>query len=845
MENLLRLDFPDSPDASLSVRKFTVEEAVSELFSVRLVAVSPVVGLELGRLVGGVAVFTLLGLSPRVWRGRCTAAEFARTSMSAGGLSTYEIEILPYAWRMSQRLQSRLFQHASIPDYVDQLLGEWRIEHRWDLDHLRYPKLELRTQFAETDFAFMSRLLEEAGISYFFEARGPDEPILVFSDAPERRTERVPAIVSVEDAGNAKDAEVEYLTKIQLRERSVPSRVTLRDHDFRRPREPLYVHQQGARNEELAHEQYHFAPGSFLSEDSPETSFDLVPTPVADDLGHARFREKQGQTNARLMLEAIESTRRELSYETSVDSLSPATVFRVLDHPREDVHGLSFLTLRMRIEGDVATATAWKMSGVAVSTDRPYRPARSTPTPNIMGILSAVVVGPRGVQGAPIPLPGGVGSTSSTPLDTTATSQSLVDNEIYVDEMGRVRVQFPWDRDHDLGAQSSIWMRVSQGWAGSGYGMFTVPRVGHEVLVGFVNGDPDNPLIIGRVHNANEPMPFSLPENKTVSTWKTASSPGGGGFNELRFDDAAGREHVYVQAQKDMDHLVKANLKQGVGGTASRYAQVADNIAVGGSRTKFVNVNELEATGMNHASFVGLNRSSSVGVEDSTLVGTRWSVTVARGMTRRLSRDLNSIASGLGDVMRSAATGVFGAIPHNPLAKAGESALARFGASAFGQLQKVLTVFEGFETDGGPPPTSIEIVDRQIKLSTGEASIVLDGPNVVITAQGNISLHAVSGVTVLSDGEIAIAGRQKVALVSATDDVIVQAKKDLHLNPYESDGRLKQGVRIAGTSAQREGEQTPPCATCGGPTHREGEEIVCRKVSNVLDKDGTPTRVRS
>jgi hypothetical protein len=255
---------------------------------------------------------------------------------------------------------------------------------------------------------------------------------------------------------------------------------------------------------------------------------------------------------------------------------------------------------------------------------------------------------------------------------------------------------------------------------------------------------------------------------------------------------------VYLQAQKDMDQLVNNNHKQSVGRNWSRYTQANDHAAVGASRTQFVNMNDMQAVGLNQASFVGLNRSSNVGVEDSTFVGTRWSVTVARGMTRRLARELEGIATDLGSVMRSGASRVLGLIPGSPLSRAADAALSGFGSSLMEKLQGAMNVFDAFETEGGPPPTSIEVVDRQIKLSTGEASIVLDGPNVVITAQGAISFHAMDSVTILSEKEVAVASRGKAAVVSATDDVILQAHKDLHLNPYEGSGELRKVQRIEG-----------------------------------------------
>jgi hypothetical protein len=253
-----------------------------------------------------------------------------------------------------------------------------------------------------------------------------------------------------------------------------------------------------------------------------------------------------------------------------------------------------------------------------------------------------------------------------------------------------------------------------------------------------------------------------------------------------------------MQAQKDMDQLVKNDLKQSVGHDRSRYVQNHENVGIGGDKTKFVNLNELQAIGLNHEQFVGVNRLSTVGVEDSTMVGRRWSVAVARGLTNTLAGELERAAGVVGNVMRNAATSVLGLIPNDPLAKAADAALSSFGRSAFERIHNALDVLEGFGTESGPPPTTIEMVDRQIKLSTGEASIVLDGPNIIMTAQGTIALHAMKSISVLGEEELALAAREKVALISATDDVLVQAHKDVHLNPYPAGDPLPNVVRLEG-----------------------------------------------
>ena len=622
MENA-RLHFPDMPDAQeLSVRTFKIEEEINGLFTVCVRAVTTFESLDLSALVGHSAELTLVVNEARRWHGVCTSAEFVRASETREGLATYDLVLRPTLWGLTQRRGNRLFQHATIPEIVTRILREWGIEHQWQVAPDSYPSLELRTQFDETDFAFVSRLLEESGISYW---TAPNQTVIL-GDAPQSNEERPGApIPFVDEAASAHASRTPFITRLRLREESLPGRVTLRDYDFRRPRHVLTAQADSERTEELAHEQYAFSPGASLSELDAGLERHRA-TPVADDLGVARFREERLTAEARLQVEAVHAERRLITFETNIVDVAPGTVFRILNHPRQDLGvDRSLLAIRLLLEGDVTKAETWRFTVAAVTTSHNFRPRRATAKPRIYGLLNAVVVGASSNPTGGKVLPGGVGDLSNTPLSTQEVAQSLTDNDIYVDEHGRVRVQFPWDRESDFGSEASIWMRVSHGWAGSGYGMFTVPRVGHEVLIAYLNGDPDCPVIVGSVHNEAQSVPFPLPENKTVSTWKTASSPGGGGFNELRFDDARGRKHVYVQAQKDMDQLVKNNSKESVGGDRSRFVQNDDGVAVGHDRTKFVNMNELEATGLNRVQFVGLNHTRAVGAEESTQVGTRWS----------------------------------------------------------------------------------------------------------------------------------------------------------------------------------------------------------------------------
>jgi type VI secretion system secreted protein VgrG len=191
---------------------------------------------------------------------------------------------------------------------------------------------------------------------------------------------------------------------------------------------------------------------------------------------------------------------------------------------------------------------------VAVPAKVPYRPARKTPRPTIHGVQSAIVVGPK-VQ------------------------------EIHTDELGRVRVQFHWDREHGYDEQSSCWMRVSQGWAGSGFGMVSIPRIGQEVLVAFYGGDPDQPVVVGRVYGVTNAVPYPLPKEKTKSGWRTESTGDGAaksarGFNEIMFDDAIGHEHVALRAEQSLSVLAKGAESRDVGGSRTTHIGANDTTHV-------------------------------------------------------------------------------------------------------------------------------------------------------------------------------------------------------------------------------------------------------------------------
>jgi type VI secretion system secreted protein VgrG len=619
---LLELSFASKED-SLSVRRFAVHEGLSNLFEVSIWAVSQFDDLDLEAIVGKEAAFRIVtgvvhSRRPvRLWSGVCRHIEQVQAEPT--GLSTYYLRIVPKLWLLTHRRNNRIFQHKSAPDILDEVLADWGIQAKWKVDRGQYPKLEYRVQYGETDFDFVCRTLEEWGISYYFDEDEAKMSELIFADKPQTRNARLGGPISYVDNPN-EEAEKEFVTRVRLTHVVKPGKLSLRDFDFRRkPDYELVGKAPPAEAPEDFYEQYRYAPGGFLVEGGKGGE-----TPSADDKGVARHDEKAGTDRATRSLEAERNAKRNLTFDTNVIDISPGLIFSIAKHPRADLGpDNKLLITEFSVEG--TPTDEWHMSARAVFADLQYRPPMKTPKPIVRGVQSAVVVGPPG-------------------------------EEIHTDEFGRVRVQFHWDREGKFDDNSSCWMRVSQGWAGSGFGMIMIPRIGQEVLVGFFEGDPDLPVIVGRVYNNTTRVPYKLPDHKTKSTWKSDSTPNSDGFNEIMFEDAKGAELVYMQAQRDLQKLVKNN--------------------------------ETERTGVNRSISVGANRTAIIAANDAVLAGVKHRLMIAQ--------------------------------PKEP--------------------------------PPSIPPTSFDMIDKKITYTTGEASIIFDGPNITLEAKGNITIRSKSGDVIIKGG---------------------------------------------------------------------------------------------
>jgi len=449
--------------------------------------------------------------------------------------------------------------------------------------HGTHPSREYCVQYRESDLDFISRLMEEEGIYYYFE-HAENTHVLVMTDHASVHPPVTGSGVLPYQPRNAGRLTAEHLFAFHYRERLRPGTATLRDYNFKRPAQDLEGRHQG---DSVAGLEVYDYPGSY------ET---------------AAF----GQTLARIRLQELRTPAQTAAGESTCHNLLPGQFFTLAGHLRYTLNQRYLLT-EVRTTGAQPQALEETAAGggnefsntfACIPWRVPYRPPRVTPRPRVQGSQTAIVVGPAG-------------------------------EEIYTDEHGRVKVQFHWDRAGRRDEHSSCWIRVSQAWAGPTWGSMVIPRIGQEVIVDFLEGDPDRPIITGRVYHGTNRAPYPLPANKTRSTLKSNSSKGGGGSNELRFEDAKGAEQLYIHAQKNQDNVVEHDETTKVGRNRTETVGHNETIAIGANRAETVGANEVVTVALTRTHAIGINDALNVGAAQEVAVGAMRTVTV--GLSQQVS----------------------------------------------------------------------------------------------------------------------------------------------------------------------------------------------------------------
>jgi type VI secretion system secreted protein VgrG len=527
----------------LLLEKLTGFEAISELFRLELEALAlatQTVGFD--ALLGQSATIKLSlpdgssrylnGIISRVGQGGQVEGILGRVTFTR-----YRLEVVPKLWLLTRRAQSRIFQQMAVPDILRQVLTGFDVD--WQLQGT-YDQRDYCVQYQESDFAFVSRMMEEEGIYYFFNhANGSHQ--MVIADTPQSHPSVPgPETISYQPGQGGLHPDDRIFTWAK-RQEITSGKVTLWDHCFELPGQHLEVnkailgsiqagtisHSLGVANNSTL-EIYEY-PGRYAQR------FDGVAPGGGDRAGDLQkiFQDNARTANIRMQQETVPALLSE--GEGNVRHLSAGHKFTLADHFNANgSHVLTRVEYSANLEG-VFTDTkppdeAFRCRFCCIPEGLPYRPSLVTPRPKIPGPQTAVVVGPAG-------------------------------QEIFTDKYGRVKVQFHWDRLGQNNASSSCWVRVGTLWAGKQWGSIWIPRIGHEVLVAFEDGDPDRPIVVGSVYNAENMPPYTLPDNMTQSGIKSRSTTEGDDtmFNELRFEDKKGSEEIYFHAEKDFNRVVENN----------------------------------------------------------------------------------------------------------------------------------------------------------------------------------------------------------------------------------------------------------------------------------------------
>jgi type VI secretion system secreted protein VgrG len=467
------------------------EDRISGLFHYQLELVSEDKALAAATILGQPVTCTISHEGGEHFlNGVCT--RFVQAGTSAR-FTTYYAELRPWLWKTSIVQDNRIFQEMATPDIIKKVFDDLGLsDYKLETTGTYKPRVYC-VQYMETSFNFVSRLMEDEGIFYYFKHEdGKHTMVIADANSAFKPGPAVAeAIVKPQDSGGPSSGDV--ITRFALEEQVTVSKFALTDYDFEKPSTALMANVAGA---EAKHEVYEY-PGGYT---------------VKGD----------GDTRVKYRIEEMELPIKLAKGQSFCRGLFSGATLKTKEHVREDLNAEWVL----RWVSHHLTQTSYSNTFEAFPKDVPFRPARLSRKPRIYGVQTAVVTGKAG-------------------------------EEIYTDKYGRIKVQFHWDREGKKDEKTTCWIRVAQFWAGKGWGAWWLPRIGQEVVITFLEGDPDRPLVTGSVYNAEMTVPYALPGAMTKSTIKSESSKKGAGhFNEIRFEDKKGSEEIFIHAEKDHNVVI-------------------------------------------------------------------------------------------------------------------------------------------------------------------------------------------------------------------------------------------------------------------------------------------------
>jgi len=585
---LIAIDTPLGTDVLLLTGCHGIER-ISGLFSFELNLLSENHNIKFEDIIGkNVAVSIILADGDkRFFNGIISSFSQGRGGGEVGGdphFSHYTATMVPWLWLLKRTADSRIFQKLSVPDIIEKIFTEKGFLDYKLLLNDSYDKRDYCVQYRETDFNFISRLLEEEGICYFFEHEEKKHTLILadasdkFKPCPKQESARYQI-----SAGGWLEEDV--ITSLEKMQEIRPAKYSINDFNFEIPGTDMKV--------DVATKQM-LGPGEREIYDYPGLY----------------SKKAQGERLTTIRMEEEETKITTITGSSDCRAFTSGYRFNLSDYYREDMdkkdYVLTHIEHEVREVSDYYGASIESMGSESpyinrvkcIPFDVPYRPSRDTAKPVVRGTQTAIVVGPAG-------------------------------EEIYTDGTGRVKVQFHWDREGKKDENSSCWIRVSQTAAGQGWGSVNIPRIGHEVVVDFLEGDPDRPIINGCVYNGMNTIPFG---SGIMSGAKSNTSPGGGGYNEFSLNDTAGKEMIIVHGQYDMESTIENDQTLTVHNNRTSTIDVDDSETVGSNQTINVGANQDVTVGANQSVKVGSNKTETITIAKALSIGAAYQVSVGAAM---------------------------------------------------------------------------------------------------------------------------------------------------------------------------------------------------------------------
>ncbi len=486
-------------------------------------------------------------------------------SIDKGQFASYQVTLRPWLWLLSRTSDCRIFQNLSIPQIIKQVFRDLGFSDFEDALSRPYREWEYCVQYRETSFDFVSRLMEQEGIYYFFRHE-QDRHVLVLADAYGAHT-TVPGYASIPYyPKDEQQRERDHMHNWHLAQQVQPGSLELNDYDFQRPSASIDVRSAMPR---------------------PHTAGDY---PLYDYPG-TYVQSADGEHYARTRIEALQTLHEQIEFSGNARGLGSGHLFSLTGFSRQDqnreylIVGIRYYITQESLESGGGSGSAqFDSSLTCIDAQQSFRPLASTFRPIVKGPQTALVVGPKG-------------------------------EEIWTDQYGRVKVHFYWDRHDQSNENSSCWIRVSQSWAGKNWGSMQIPRIGQEVIVSFLEGDPDRPIITGRVYNAEQTVPYDLPENATQSGMKSRSSKGGtpANFNEIRMEDKKGLEQLYIHAERNQDIVVEVDESHSVGHDRNKSIGHDEVVTIGNDRVRAVKHDDMLMVGLSKTDAISKSYLIEVG----------------------------------------------------------------------------------------------------------------------------------------------------------------------------------------------------------------------------------------